>query len=187
MKKTFLILIMLLAVFDLVHAQRHLQGQKGIELSVGRTWGENFLPTAFYLQAGMTVAAKKENYMLWALDYSRRKQAFEGVEIPLECIAGEGSYNVYLLGDWSRTVSLYLGLGAVAGYEIINESKKVLSMGAVILNEDRFIYGGGVRLSLETYVGNRVVLLVQGKARYIMGTTLERLRPGAGVGVRFIF
>ncbi|MBS0027239.1 conjugal transfer protein TraO [Chitinophaga sp. 22321] len=187
MKNTLLILMMLLAGFDLAQAQRHLQRQKGVELSVGRTWGENFLPTPFYLQAGMTVAAKKENYMLWAIDYSRRKQAFEGIEIPVESFSAEGSYNLYVLGDWTRTLSLYVGLGPVAGYEIINESKKVLPMGAVILNEDRFIYGGGIRLSLETYLGNRVVLLVQGKARYVMGTTLERFRPGAGVGIRFIF
>jgi len=187
MKNTLLILMMLLAGFELAQAQRHLQGQKGIELSVGRVWNENFLPTPFYLHVGMTVAKKKGNYLLWAAEYSHRKYAFESVEIPVESYTAEGSHNLYVLGDWTRTVSLYMGLGAVAGYEIINDSKKVLPMGAVILNEDRFIYGGGVRLSLETYLGNRVVLLVQGKARYVMGTTLERFRPGAGVGMRFIF
>lgn len=187
MKNIVLILVMFLAGFSLTKAQRLMQGKKGIELSAGMAWGKDFLVTPYYLQAGMTVTRKKGNYLLLAVDYSRRKYAFEGTEIPVESFAGEGSYNLYVLGDWSRTVSLYIGLGAVAGYETINGSKKILPSGAVILNEDCFIYGGAVRLSLETYLGNRVVLLVQGKTRYVMGTTLERLRPIAGVGIRFIF
>ncbi len=187
MKNIVLILILILAGFSEVKAQRLMEGKKGIELSIGRILGGNFLPTPYYIQAGMTVTRKKGNYLLWAFDYSRRKYAFGGMEIPVESFAAEGSYNLYVLGDWTRTVSLYVGLGAVAGYETINESKKILPMGAVILNEDRFIYGGALRLSLETYLGDRVVLLVQGKTRYVMGTTLERFRPMAGVGIRFIF
>lgn len=187
MKNIVLILILFLAGFSEANAQRLMQGKKGIELSVGRIFGGNLLPTPYYMQAGITVAKKKGNYLLWALDYTHRKYAFEGVDIPVESFAAEGSYNLYVLGDWTRTVSFYVGLGAVAGYETINESKKELLTGAVIRNEDRFMYGGALRLSLETYLGDRVVLLVQGKTHYMLGTTLERFRPTAGVGIRFIF
>ncbi|WP_431609232.1 conjugal transfer protein TraO [Chryseobacterium sp. 'Rf worker isolate 10'] len=187
MKNIILILILFWMGHHTVNAQRLMQGKKGIELSMGRTWGENFLPNPFYMQAGISITKKKGNYLLGAFDYSHRKYAFEEVEIPVESFAAEGSYNLYVLGDWTRTVSLYVGLGAVAGYEIVNESKKMLPTGAVILNENRYMYGGALRLSLETYLGNRLVLLVHGKTRYLMGTTLERFRPAAGMGIRFIF
>lgn len=187
MNKYLFTIIMAVVSITNIYAQRQIQGKRGIELSVGRIFGGNFLPTPYYIQVGMTVTRKKGNYLLWAFDYSRRKYAFGGIEIPVESFTAEGSYNLYVLGDWTRTVSLYVGLGAVAGYETINEGEKILPMGAIILNEDRFIYGGALRLSLETYLGDRVVLLVQGKTRYLMGTTLERFRPTAGVGIRFIF
>ncbi|WP_228448182.1 MULTISPECIES: conjugal transfer protein TraO [unclassified Chryseobacterium] len=59
--------------------------------------------------------------------------------------------------------------------------------GAVINNKDQFVYGGGGRLTLETYLGNRFVFFLQGKTKYILGTSMERFRPTIGVGLRYIF
>lgn len=59
--------------------------------------------------------------------------------------------------------------------------------GARILSEDNFVYGAGGRLSLETYLSDQVVFLIQGRTKVLWGTDLEQFRPSAGVGLRFNF
>ncbi len=41
--------------------------------------------------------------------------------------------------------------------------------GAKILSEDNFIYGAGGRLTFETYLSDRFVLVLQGRTKVLMG------------------
>jgi hypothetical protein len=63
------------------------------------------------------------------------------------------------LGDARKTITLNAGLTAVAGYETINRSEAMLPDGSTILDRDNFVYGTGGRLTLETYLSDRFVLL----------------------------
>lgn len=96
-------------------------------------------------------------------------------------------YSLQLLGDVRKTITLNAGLTAVAGYETINHNKVTLYDGATILNKENFIYGAGGRLSLETYLSDRFVLLLQGRTKLMWGTDLKQFRPSAGAGLRFNF
>lgn len=80
-----------------------------------------------------------------------------------------------------------MGVTGVVGYEVFNRNEPLLPNGAIIQNKDSFIYGGGLRLSLETYLGDHLVMLVQGRTKVVWGTSVERFRPSAGVGLRYIF
>nr|WP_199156159.1 conjugal transfer protein TraO [Pedobacter sp. ASV2] len=170
-----------------MQAQRLIKGQKGFEIGVGIISDQKPFHDYFYLQAGMTVNAKNGNYQLWSVEYSYKKHEFESFSIPVETYSAEGGFSVRLLGDWAKNISLNLGLTGVVGYEIINGSETTLPNGAVIQNKDSFVYGAGLRLSLETYLTNNFVLLLQGKAKGIWGTSVEQFRPSAGVGIRYIF
>ncbi|MCT2561802.1 conjugal transfer protein TraO [Chryseobacterium herbae] len=170
-----------------IYAQRMLKGQKGFEATIGLIPNKKSLHDEFYVQAGMTINGKKGSYQLWAVEYSHKKHEFENYVIPVETYSMEGGYSFVLLGDWSKNISLNMGVTAVAAYEVINRGEPLLPNGAVIRNKDSFIYGGGLRLSLETYLGDHLVMLVQGRGKAVWGTSVENFRPSAGVGLRYIF
>ncbi|PIF45335.1 conjugative transposon protein TraO [Chryseobacterium sp. 52] len=170
-----------------VSAQRLMRGQKGFEISMGLISDKRSLHDNFYVQAGMTINEKRGNYQLWAVEYARKKHEFETYIIPVESYLAEGGYSICLLGDRAKNISLNLGVTGLLGYETINRGESSLPNGAVIQDKNSFIYGGGVRLSLETYLTDHFVLLLQGRVKGIWGTSVEQFRPSAGVGIRYIF
>jgi hypothetical protein len=82
---------------------------------------------------------------------------------------------------------LNFGITSVVGYESINRGETMLYDGAKILDEDNFVYGAGGRLTFETYLSDRFVLVLQGRTKVLWGTDLEQFRPSAGIGLRFNF
>lgn len=187
MKIIFFTLIFLWVGIAPVDAQRLLPGQKGMELGVGLISDKKPVRDYFYVYAGMTINGRNGNYKIWAFEYSRKKHEFEKIAIPVETYTVEGGYSFCLLGDWQKNISLNTGLTAIGGYETVNRSKSLLANGAVIRSSDHFIYGAGIRISLETYLGNHLVMVLQGRTKFILATSVERFRPSAGVGLRYIF
>lgn len=180
-------MIMLILNITAIYAQRLIKGQKGFEVSTGMIAAKKPLHDGFYVQAGMTINAKNGNYQFWAVEYTHKKHQFERFSIPVETYSAQGGYSFVLLGDWAKNISLNLGIGGVAGYEVINNGENILPNGAVIQNEDSFIYGGVVQLLLETYLNDHFVMLLQGKTKAVWGTSVEKIRPSAGLGLRYIF
>lgn len=187
MNKYILAIMMVVVSTTGIYAQRLIKGQKGFEATIGLISDKKPLHDYFYLQAGMTINGKNGGYQLWAVEYSHKKHEFENYVFPVETYSAEGGYSVVLLGDHAKNISLNLGITGILGYEVINRSERLLPDGAVIQNKDSFIYGGGLRLSLETYLGDHLVMLIQGRTKAVWGTSVERLRPSAGIGLRYIF
>jgi hypothetical protein len=168
-----------------VQAQRMLPGQKGLEINAGILSKE--VSDNYYLNLTLTVNGKNGNYWIWAAEYTHQFTDYRELEIPLEAYTGEVGYSLQLLGDARKTITLNAGVTALVGYETINRSEAILYDGATILNEDNFIYGIGGQLSLETYLSDRVVLLLKGRTKVFWGTDLKQFRPSAGIGLRFNF
>lgn len=166
-------------------AQRMLPGQKGLEINAGMLSKE--VSDNYYLNLTLTVNGKNGNYWIWGAEYTHQFADYRALQIPLEAYTGEVGYSLQLLGDTRKTITLNAGLTAVAGYETINRGKEMLYDGSTILDKDNFIYGAGGRLSLETYLSDRFVLLLQGRTKVVWGTDLKQFRPSAGVGLRFNF
>jgi hypothetical protein len=186
MKRHIFAVMLLMVGVTAVQAQRMLPKQKGLEINAGVLSNER-PDQNYYLNIAMTVYGKNGNYQLWALEYNHEYTSYRDFTIPLETYFAEGGYSLQLLGDYRKTITLNAALTGVAGYETINRGKDLLYDGAVINNEEGFVYGAGGRLSLETYLSNRFVLLVQGKAKMLWGTSKEQFRPSAGLGLRFNF
>lgn len=184
MKKYICTVMLVLMSIGFTHAQRMLPKQKGIEIGAGILSGKESFQE-YYLKIGMTVNGKNGNYELWVFEYTHEYYKYRDIDIPLETYTAEGGYSFYLLGDTRRNIALNAGVTAVAGYETVNRGKVILYDGAKIRSEEGFIYGGGVHLSLETYLSDRFVFLVQGRAKILWGTSLEQFRPSAGLGLRY--
>ncbi|MGV3766787.1 MAG: conjugal transfer protein TraO [Chitinophagaceae bacterium] len=168
-----------------VQAQRMLPGQKGLEINAGILAGE--MTGSYYLNMMCTKNGKNGNYRLWGAEYTHRLAGYRDVQVPLESYTGELGYSFLVLGDAGKNITLQAGITALAGYESINRGKALLYDGATILDKDRFVYGAGGRLSLETYLSDRLVQLLQGRTKVLWGTDLKQFRPSAGAGIRFNF
>ncbi|MFD2939170.1 conjugal transfer protein TraO [Flavobacterium notoginsengisoli] len=186
MKKYIYTVMLILTGITMATAQRMLPKQKGMEIHAG-TLSDDKPYSSYYLSIGMTINGKNGNYKLWALEYSRQNLPYKHLRIPLEIYTAEGGYSFFLLGDARKNITLNAGLSGIAGYESINRGDALLQDGAIILSEDSFVYGGGGRLSFETYLSDHFVLLLQGHIKVLFGTDLEQFRPSAGAGIRFNF
>lgn len=186
MKKYIYAVMLILISITMAQGQRMIPGQKGIELNAGTLCGDN--PWRNYtLSLGMTINGKNGSYQLWVLEYSHQYSKYKELRIPRETYTAEGGYSFFLLGDAGRNIALHTGLTAVAGYESINRGEALLQDGSIIIPKDSFIYGAGTRLSLETYLSDHLVFLLQGRIKALWGTDLKQFRPSAGLGVRYNF
>ena len=79
-----------------------------------------------------------------------------------------------------------MGLSALAGYETSNRSEKLLPDGSTLLDKDCFIYGGALTLELETYLTDRVVLLVNARERMLFGSDIGKFHTQVGMELKFI-
>lgn len=186
MKKYIYTVMLLVMGISVTQAQRMLPKQKGLEISTG-VLSNDKIGNDYYVSAAMTVNGKNGNYQLWALEYTHRYHDYKDLRIPQETYTAEGGYSFFLLGDARKNITLNLGITGAFGYETINCSEAMLYDGAEILSQDNFIYGGGGRLTFETYLSDRFVLILQGRTKILWGTDLQQFRPSAGIGLRFNF
>lgn len=186
MKKYLLAVLFAVTSSIMMQAQRMLPKQKGLEINTGTLSGDS-PGRNYYLSIGLTVNGRNGNYRLWALEYTHQYSTYKNLRIPQETYSMEGGYSFYLFGDRRKNISLNTAISGAIGYETINRGDDLLYDGAKILNEENFIYGVGGKLSLETYLSDHFVLLVQARAKIFWGTSLEQLRPSAGVGLRYNF
>jgi hypothetical protein len=186
MKKYIYIVMLVLTGITVCQAQRMLPKQKGLEVNVG-VLSNNQIGTDYYLNIGLIVNGKNGNYQLWALEYTNQYYRYNDLRIPQKTYTAEGGYSCFLLGDTRKNITLNAAITGVAGYESINDGESMLYDGAKILTEDNFVYGVGGRLSFETYLSDRFVLILQGRTKVLWGTDLKQFRPSAGIGIRFNF
>lgn len=186
MKKYIYTVMLILMVITITQAQRMLPGQKGLEVNAG-ILSDNKIGHDYYINAGITVNRKNGNYQFYALEYTHQYHEYRNLLIPQETYTAEGGYSLFLFGNSGKNITLNFGIAGVAGYESINRGDEMLFDGAKILSEDNFIYGAGGRLTFETYLSNRIVVILQGHAKMLWGTDLKEFRPSAGVGLRFNF
>ncbi|WP_035649990.1 conjugal transfer protein TraO [Flavobacterium sp. ASV13] len=186
MKKYIYTVVLVLMSITIAQAQRMLHKQKGLEVNAG-VLSNDKIGNDYYINVAMTVNGKNGNYQLWALEYSHHYYEYKDLRIPQETYTAEGGYSFFLMGDALKNITLNAGVTGVVGYESINRGEELLFDGAKIVSEDNFIYGAGGRLSLETYLSDRFVLVLQGRTKVFWGTDLKQFRPSAGVGLRFNF
>ena len=62
----------------------------------------------------------------------------------------------------------------------------LLPDGSTLLDKDRFIYGGALTLELETYLTDRVALLLSARERALFGSDIGKFHTQVSLGLKFI-
>ncbi|WP_372933922.1 conjugal transfer protein TraO [Mariniphaga sediminis] len=175
---------------DKAQAQRALPGMHGLQITGGMVDGiwskDNSNESGYSFGAAMTTYSKNANKWIFGAEYLRRNYAYENGSIPVEQFTGEGGFYYNFLSSPGKAVCLSIGASALAGYETVNYGEKLLNDGATLQNDDGFVYGGAITLEMESYLTDRIVLLLTGRERMLQGTTTGHFHAQFGIGLKFI-
>ena len=170
------------------HAQRCLPKMQGIEVKAnmadGFKLGDN--DGGYSLSAALSTYTKGGNKWVFGGEYLLKNQPYKEKKIPVAQFTAEGGYYFKILSDARKTVFVYTGASALAGYETVNWGDKVLHDGAMLHDKDSFIYGGALTLDVEFYVADRVALLANLRERCLWGNSTRHFHTQFGLGVKFI-
>ncbi|OPC51636.1 hypothetical protein BAY06_04750 [Elizabethkingia anophelis] len=186
MKKYISSILLCIICTTAIHAQRMLPRQQALEFTTGSLTQEQ-LSRNYYIQLGFLVFGKNGNHQLWSVEFNNESSLYYSTRIPIMSVLAEGGYSLRLWADPGRNITINAAFTAAGGYETFNAGKKTLMDGSTLRNQDSFIYGGAGRLSVDTYLSDHIVLLVQGRLKALWGTSREHLRPSLGIGIRYNF
>jgi hypothetical protein len=162
-------------------AQRYLPGMKGLQI-VGGIIERN----GYFVHAGYSKYTKSQNRMLFDVEYLQRNYEYENEKIPIMQFSGEVGYYFRFFSDGTQSFFLAFGAHIGTGYETVNLNKKQLTTGAMITNQDRWIYGGAIALEAEYYLDDKYVLLLFAKERLYGGSSVSIFHTQIGLGIKFI-
>ena len=166
-------------------AQRCLPKMQGIEVSGAFVDGK---PLCAAFSGGVALSTYTKNGSKWVFggEYLRREYGYSDMTIPVVQFTAEGGYYKKLLTDASKTLFIYGGASALAGYESVNWGKTLLPDGATLQDRDAFIYGGALTLNIEVYLSDRLALLGNVRERCLWGNDTGRFHTQYGVGLKLI-
>ena len=171
-------------------AQRLIPKQRGIEVmgSVPLIKSEKFLAADnFGMGAALTRYLSRENYTFVMAEYEQQNMPYRSYNVKLKDALLHLGYMHPIVSDNGKNVFLYGGISALGGYEQLNEDKRLLPDGVMLLDRSRFVYGGAVHGSVEVFLTDRVLFLVKAQGRFLFGTDVHHFRPAVSAGLRFNF
>lgn len=184
-----LIMALCLALTGQAHAQRYLPGMKGIQVTAGAVDGFKLSRQdgqAFCFGTAVATYTKNGNRWVFGAEYLQKNHRYGHMYIPVSQFSGEAGHYFKFLSDKSKTFFLSLGASLLAGYETVNRGKKLLKDGTTVQNKDNFLYGGAVTLESETYLTDRLILIVGARERILPSSSVSGFHFGFNVGVKFI-
>ena len=184
MKKLLMIGVLALTMGQ-ASAQRCLPKMQGIEVCGAFVDGKS-LSAAF--NGGVALSTYTKNGSKWVFggEYLQRKYGYADTTIPVAQFTAEGGYYQKLLTDASKTLFIYGGASALAGYESVNWGKTLLPDGATLQDRNAFIYGGALTLNIEVYLSDRLALLGNVRERCLWGNDTGHFHTQYGVGLKLI-
>jgi hypothetical protein len=185
MKRTILLIVICGLLFECLNAQRYLPGQQGIQLTVGTVNGIN-PQKAFYGGVSLSTYTQNDSRWIFGAEFLLKKLNYKQIQIPVTQFTSEGGYYYGFLSDPSKTFLLSIGASGLVGYETSNWGNKTLYDGATIVNKDAFIYGGAVTLELETFITDRIILLINVRERVLWRSSVGKYSTQLGVGAKYI-
>ena len=184
MKKLLMIGVLALTMGQ-ASAQRCLPKMQGIEVSGAFVDGKS-LNAAF--SGGVALSTYTKNGSKWVFggEYLQREYGYSDTNIPVVQFTAEGGYYQKLLTDASKTLFVYGGASALAGYESVNWGEPLLDDGARLTDKDAFIYGGALTLNIEVYLSDRLALTGNVRERCLWGNDTGHFHTQYGIGVKLI-
>ena len=185
-----LCMVVCFVLTDKAYAQRCLPGMRGIRLTGGMADGfhssEKRNELGYHFGLSLDTYTRHCNRWMFGAEYLQKYHPYKAIRIPTSQFTAEGGYYLTFLSDANKVFLLSLGGSALAGYEVNNWGDKLLYDGSTLRSGDHFIYGGAVSLELESYLTNRVVLLLNARERCLWGSDTGRFHFQFGAGVKFL-
>ncbi|WP_159476297.1 conjugal transfer protein TraO [Chryseobacterium sp. 18068] len=186
MNKIFLATIFIIMMSIETLAQQMIPKQKGFEISYS-VFPQSPEKQNYALGAGVISYTRNGNYLFGLAEYSRKYYEYALYDIPIDTFLFNGGYSLYLWGDLMRNVNINLGIGGSLGYEQVNRGNEMIYDGSILNSAENFIYGANGKLSLESYLTEQLVFLVNGQLRYLQNSELGQFHALFGFGLRFNF
>jgi hypothetical protein len=186
MNRIFLAIILIITMGIETLAQQMIPNQKGFEISYS-VFPQSPEKQNYALGTGLISYTKNGNYLFGLAEYSRKYYEYINYDIPIDTFLFNGGYSFYVWGDLMRNVDINLGLGGLVGYEQINKGTEMLYDGSILNSTGNFIYGAGGKLSIESFLTEHLVFLVNGQIRYLRNSQLDQFQTLFGFGLRFNF
>ena len=189
MKKVVLLMTLCLALIGQAHAQRYLPGQKGLQVTASAVDGFNLEKgdkQAFSFGLALATYTKGGNRWVFGGEYLQKSYLYRTELIPTAQFTLEGGYYYKFLSDPSKTFFFSVGASAMAGYETVNWGESLLFDGSTITSDDNFLYGGAVTFEIETYLSDRIVLLLNVRERILGGSSINMFHTEIGAGFKVI-
>lgn len=183
-----LVFSMSLLFMEKAQAQRYLPGMRGIELRAGTVDGfkQEKNREAFYFGAAISKYTSGGNKWIFGAEYLQKNYDYNETAIPVSAFTAEGGYYYNFLSDGSKTVFTSLGLSALGGYETCNWDDDVLYDGSTLTSEGAFVYGGAATLEIETYLSDRIVLILSARERMLLGSSVGKFHTQVGISLKFM-
>ena len=186
MNRVLIITLFILTMNVQSFAQQMIPKQKGFEISYS-VYPNSPDKQNYVLAAGLLSYGKNSKYAFGRAEYSRKYYEYRNYDIPIDTYLLNAGYSFYLVGDSMRNVNLNFGVGALGGYEEVNRNKPILYDGSLLDTTESFIYGVSGKLSLESYLTEHIVFIVDGQLRFLQNSQLGTLHSLIGLGLRYNF
>lgn len=171
-----------------MHAQRLIPKRQGLEIIAGLPIIKNERLLAqdhFGLGIALTRYLKEARYTFLAVEYEQQTMPYRTGNVRLQDAFLHLGYMHPFLVDRGKNVLIYMGASALGGYEELNEGRDALPDGAKLLDRSRFVYGGGLHLSVEVFLSDHLIFLLRGQGRMLFSSDLHRFRPALSMGFKF--
>lgn len=192
MKRIFTIITGVLCCLTIyqAQAQRRLPAQVGIQINAGITDGYGLIKgnKAAY-NAGFAFSRYTENANKWLLgaDYTEKRYCYKCRSVPVAQFTTEAGYYYTLWSNRGKDVFFSAGLSGLAGYEAVNWGKKTFPDGATLQDKSGFIGGGAFTIEIETFISDRLALLLHIKERALFGSDVGIFHNQIGLGIKYIY
>lgn len=187
------LVLLLLASAAPSRGQRHLRGEKGIEMQLGFTDGFRLAGDNAGLWATVATVANIRNrtYLKIAGHYTRKQylianRSEQSALVPLEQFVLEPMMYFNLAQSARRGLYLNAGLGGFGGYETLNGGSSQLSSGGELKAASAWIYGPVGGVEAEVYLSPRLVGLASVRERFHNTSEVAKFRFHAGIGIKFL-
>ena len=182
-------LFVLCLTFNQAHAQRCLPGMKGLQVTGGMADGVHWNSKsdfAYYFGAALSTYTKKREQVGCWRGIPRKALPLQGFANTSQPVYRRGRL-LYEL-PFRPEENLFSFAGIVRTCRVRNEQlgDKLLPDGSTLTDKDGFVYGGALTLELETYLTDRVALLLSARERALFGSDIGKFHTQVSVGLKFI-
>lgn len=173
-----------------LQAQRRLPGQKAVQISTGFSDGYKILRKrniAFHAGVALSRYMEKGNKWLYGIEYFEKRYCYKCHAVPVSAFTFEGGYFYSLFSDRGKNIFLSAGLSGLGGFEVCNWGKKRFDDGATLQDGNNFIGGCAVTIETETFVHDRLAIMLNLRERFILGSDVGKFHCQIVFGLKYIY